>query len=436
MIRAGAMEVCITPPLGVEMAGYGPNLGRFAVDIHDNLMGQALVIDDGETRVAIVTCDLLGITPEFTQAVRDEAASRTGIPGGNIMLSASHPHTAVTLRPTYGWGRTDSQYMRMTARYLAGAIVAAAGKLQSARISVGIGEHHWLAWNRNGNETIDPTAGVVRVDSEDGNVIALLTYYSCHPVILGPKATISADYPGAVRRFLTSKYSGSVVLFANGVCGDIDPVTNRDQWGKGTFEDVENAGHKLGQTLFEVATNAAPVTDLDFHVGHGHMELGYDIPTLESVRDNVKFYATASRRTSGQKEQFGAPSGEVQMPHFWLGYYRLLEKRLAQQKHPPYETDELQAIAFGKVLALVAIPAEVYAAEGISIRAKSPYQYTLPICYANGLCGYLPPREEFEKGSYTAKIAAALYLQAPFKSNVAEVMLAAVDDLLHETWTS
>ena len=37
-MRAGAMEVCITPPIGVELAGYGPNLRRYATDIHDQLM--------------------------------------------------------------------------------------------------------------------------------------------------------------------------------------------------------------------------------------------------------------------------------------------------------------------------------------------------------------------------------------------------------------
>ena len=436
MLYAGAMEVCITPPLGLEMAGYGPNLGRFATDIHDNLMAQALVIDDGTTQVAIITSDLLGVTAEFTQLVRKEVARATQIPAGNIMVTASHPHTAVTVRPTYCWGGVDVPYMRMAARYMAGAVVAALAKCQPARISVGVGEHHWLAWNRIGNQTINPTAGVVRVDTENGDTIALFTYYSCHPVILGPKSVISADYPGALRRFLKSKYPGSVVLFANGTCGDIDPVTNRDVWGKGTFEDVENAGQRLGQDLFGIASSAAPVADLQLHVGHGQMQLGYEIPTLESVRENIKLYASALRKAKGIKEDFGAPStsGEVQMPRFWLGYYRLMEKRLSESTHPPHEVDELQVITFGKDLALPAIPAEVYAAQGLSISANSPFKYTLPVCYANGSVGYLPPREEFDNGSYTAKISAALHLQAPFKSDVAQVMLQATYRLLREAW--
>src|SRR4051794_4412037 len=100
MLQAGAFEVCITPPIGVEMAGYGPDIGRYAVDIHDHLQGQALVLDDGQTKIAVVTCDLLEITTDFTQAIRDEVERRTGIPGANVLISAAHPHTAVRLQPS------------------------------------------------------------------------------------------------------------------------------------------------------------------------------------------------------------------------------------------------------------------------------------------------------------------------------------------------
>jgi neutral ceramidase len=434
VLRAGAMEVCITPPIGVELAGYGPDLERYASDIHDHLMGQALVLDDGTTKVAVVTSDLLGITTQFTQSVRREVERHTGIPAANILISASHPHTAVSLRPTRGWGGMDRQYVRMVARHLVGAVVAAAGKLQPARVRVGCGEHHWLAWNRTGSGVVDPTVGIVRVDAQDGKVLALLAHYSCHPVILGPKPAISADYPGALRRYLVQRYPGSVILFANGTCGDIDPVTNREVWGQGTFEDVEHAGAQLGEDMYQVASNSVPVDNMHLHVGRGEMQLAYDIPPLETVRDRIKHFAAEARRTKGRDERFEAVTGEVTMPRFWLGYNRALEKRIAGGQHPQYENAELQVIAFDRTLALLAIPAEVYAAQGLAIRHNSPYQYTLSICYANGLYGYLPPREEFETASYTASLAAAVYDQATFRADVAEVMVQAATSLLREMW--
>ncbi len=434
MLRAGAFEVCITPPLGVEMAGYGPDLGRYAMDIHDHLMGQALVLDDGQTQIAIVTSDLLGVTSDFTQTVRQEVQQRTGIPAGNILVSASHPHTSVTLMPTRSWGSMDRPYMRMAARHLAGAVVGAFGKLQPARFSAGHGEYHELAWNRTGTNVVDPSVNVIRVDTADGKPLALLALHACHPVILGPKPVFSADYPGALRRYLAGRHPGSVILFANGTCGDVDPVTNRAVWGQGTFDDVERAGTALGKVVDQIASQAAPLDSIHFHTRQTSVELHYDIPSLDTIREQIKLYAAEARNSKGSDAGFGAPSsaGQVTMPRFWLGYYRTLEKRIATGNHPAYATAELQAFAFDHGLAIVAMPAEVYAAQGLAIRAGSPFQYTLPICYANGAYGYLPPRAEFERSSYTASLAAAVHDRAPYRSDVAEVLVESVDKLLRD----
>ena len=59
MFRAGATEVCITPPIGVELAGYYAPEGRPSTDVHDDLMAQALVLEDMDGRqVALITSDL------------------------------------------------------------------------------------------------------------------------------------------------------------------------------------------------------------------------------------------------------------------------------------------------------------------------------------------------------------------------------------------
>lgn len=434
MLRAGALEVCITPPLGVEMAGYGPDLGRYALDIHDQLMGQALVLDDGQTQIAIVTSDLLGVTSDFTQAVRQEVQQRTGIPAGNILVSASHPHTSVTLMPTRSWGSMDRPYMQMAVRYLAGAVVGAFGKLQPARLSAGYGEYRQLAWNRTGTGVVDPGVNVIKVDTQDSRPLALLALHACHPVILGPKPIFSADYPGALRRYLAARYPGGVILFANGTCGDVDPVTNRDVWGQGTFADVEREGSALGEVVAQIAAKAEPLDNLHFRTRQTTMKLHYNIPSLETIRAQIKLYAAEARKRKGKDSGFGAPStaGQVTMPRFWLGYYRTMEKRITSGDHPAYATAELQAFAFDHALGIVAMPAEVYAPQGLAIRQHSPFRYTLPVCYANGAFGYLPPRSEFERSSYTASLAAGVHDRAPYRSDVADVLVESVDKLLRE----
>ena len=53
---------------------------------------------------------------------------------------------------------------------------------------------------------IDPSVGVIRVDDLDGEPIAVVFRYSCHPVTMGPRSAVGvhphpvALHPGSERR--------------------------------------------------------------------------------------------------------------------------------------------------------------------------------------------------------------------------------------------
>ena len=66
--RIGAAQVKITPPVGTPMAGYYYERG---VDkVHDDLFSKALVIEKDGNKIAIVSCDLIGISAEIVAEVR------------------------------------------------------------------------------------------------------------------------------------------------------------------------------------------------------------------------------------------------------------------------------------------------------------------------------------------------------------------------------
>lgn len=425
MIKAGAAEVCITPPIGVELAGYGPHLERYSTGIHDQLMGQALVLNDGQTRIALVTCDLIALSSEFVQLVRQIVHKQTGIPAEHVMVSCIHSHTAPTTQGFMEWGAPDRSYVRMAARHLAGAVVGANHKLEPARLRVGRGTHPGLAWNRTGDGPVDPTVEVLRVEAVSGEPLALLVHYACHPVILGPKSIISADYPGALRRHLGQGFPGGVILFANGACGDIDPVTNRAVWGQGTFEDVDAAGAGLAEAAWKAAQASIVVESDTITVRRGTLDMAYAVPPREEVRAQIAHYAAEAKALGNQPERFEEVTGEVQMPRFWLKYYRGIEKRLLAGELPMQDQTELQAFCLADQLVLLAVPAEVYSAQGMAIRADSTFKHTLLACYANGIVGYIPPAEEFAEGSYAAKLAAAVYGGAPFQPDIAARLVSA-----------
>ena len=60
-LQAGAATANITPWLGIEVPGG--HRTRYAENVDDELLAKALVLDNGEMRIALVTCDLIAYAP-------------------------------------------------------------------------------------------------------------------------------------------------------------------------------------------------------------------------------------------------------------------------------------------------------------------------------------------------------------------------------------
>ena len=95
VLRAGAYAADITPtyfPVSTT-----PHRDQQVSEVHDRLYARCVVLDDGQTRIAIVICDNNMIPREFLDAAKAKAAAVTGIPSENILVAATHTHSAVTV---------------------------------------------------------------------------------------------------------------------------------------------------------------------------------------------------------------------------------------------------------------------------------------------------------------------------------------------------
>jgi len=71
----------------------GHRATRLSTGVHDDLHAKAIVIASGGQRVALVACDLVGIPAAVVEEAREQIQSSTGIPGSNVMISATHSHS-------------------------------------------------------------------------------------------------------------------------------------------------------------------------------------------------------------------------------------------------------------------------------------------------------------------------------------------------------
>ena len=91
---AGSAMSVITPSIGYSINGGMQD--RNVKNVHDETHARAIVMDDGQTRLAIVVSDLCMVYRETLDKAKQRASKFTGIPAENMMMSATHTHTSGT----------------------------------------------------------------------------------------------------------------------------------------------------------------------------------------------------------------------------------------------------------------------------------------------------------------------------------------------------
>ena len=398
-IRAGAARADITPETDVLNWVTGKPYGT----VLDRLFVHALVLDDGQTKAAILRWDLTDVGESARDAVRKAVGAALGMPGENILVNASHNHSA-PWAPVYGDNRRGQErdtwwairympaqndyppFKRWMERLIAASVDAAKRASEAARpASIGIARItvSEYAYNRRPRTArwglaeklppaigvthpdwnpeiaqggarfgpVDPTMVLVSFRDAENKTIASVFHLACHAVSIYPSnPAISGDWPGATARTISAALGGES-LFLQGCAGDINP------WRRG-----EPA----------VATMAG----------------GLAMKALTASRSSVKL---AAGRLQVSRTTISLP--------------------LTPEAKARTGTDtvpaEIQAIVCGP-LAFVTLPGEPMTELGMAIRDKSPYPQTLVLGYSNGNgVHYVGMPGEKARGGYEAGVAGA-----------------------------
>lgn len=132
VFKAGAAVVDISPtnfPVIVN-GGFLEALAKTKVD---DLYARALVLDDGKTQIALVVVDSCMMPRDFLDPIKLMVQETTGIPAGNIMISATHTHSAPAAMGVLG-ARADEAYKSFLAPQIVRAITLAHKNKVPARI--------------------------------------------------------------------------------------------------------------------------------------------------------------------------------------------------------------------------------------------------------------------------------------------------------------
>lgn len=395
-LKAGTARANITPHVGMLLSGFGGRR-QGTEGIHDDLHARAVVLDDGDTKVALVSCDLIGFSLTSIAAIRERAEKMTGIPGENMLIAATHTHSG----PAMGILRMrtqDPEWVSIVQKKVAGAIAEAQADLVDAALGVGVGSAQIginrrertpegnIKLGKNPSGPIDTDVGVVRIDSADGARIATIVHHPCHPVVLGGSNNfVSADFPGAAMGLVERAKPDMRALFINGCAGNINSVPVG-----GTFDDVERLGTTLGTEALRTYETIEGSTDIQIRCAAEQVEV--PLQELPPAEDMEKLIEQRKRELGpdASPEAFAADR-LVSYARDVIGEHEGVPKRS--------RSIEMQAIALGDAV-FVTTPGETFVEIAQAIKAGSPFEHTFVTGYTNGVIGYIPTAKAFDEGGY------------------------------------
>lgn len=394
-LQAGVSRVKITPPV--------PSLrweGKRFTGVYRDLYARAVALSHGPRQVALVLCDLLGISGELVKRIRQEVRARIDFPPGAIQIACTHAHSTPD---TIGSGYEDPEYLQFLVDAIAGAVCDAATGRQPARMGWDRVPIRGLAHSRRrkmvdgrvyttrygvpstwrvnpeliaSEGEIDPDLTVVRVERLDGEVLAAISNFGCHASVALMSTKISGDFPGEAMAVLESVLGKSAVaLCTNGAAGDVDPTLEMPYWGPRNDANARHVGRIFAAQVLE-CLERVEVQDM------AHIGSTQELVDLEVRPDWIRLLEAEQERMSQE---------------FSKGWS--LSSVTARTLHERVIHTEVQALRLNGLI-LVGFPGEVFAEVSLGLKSEVKNRAVAVVELANDNIGYVAPPEAFAEGGY------------------------------------
>ena len=435
--HAGAAAVDVTPATLPVIVNCG-FAERTSGEVTSRLYAKALVLSEGQTRVAIAIVDSCMMPRTLLDRAKAQASARTGIPVDRMLIAATHTHSAPSSHACLG---SDEQpgYADFLAGKIADAITQASTKRQPAQLGSSVvdakgythsrrflyrvdraltdpfgqqnvfanmhpGYQHLDAVGPSG--PVDSALTVLSIQTRRGAPLAVLANFSMH--YFGSQH-LSADYAGVFATQLKQRLNapGSFVpIFSQGTSGDL-------HW-------MDYSRPKVDRTIEEytagLVTHALTALGKIKYASRGVLAMSQTTLTAGWRRPD----ATRLKWARDQLSKMPDVKPRSQPDVYAREAVMLSEKPAAELI--------LQALRIGD-LAVTALPNEVFAITGLKLKARSPLPLTMNLELANGAEGYIPPPEQHALGGYTTWPARSAGLEPDTEPRVVAALLALLEQV-------
>jgi len=382
--RAAVVKSDITPDNSQYLIGYQE---RKSTGIHDRIYHRIILMDDGRTQFVLVATDICIISPVEYEKVAGRLKDLFGIDPVNFWWSTTHTHSAPEvgtpgIYKIYMGERNqhdlDLDYTGMVEKKLIDGIREARMKLAPAKLGAGWGFSRANINRRaidadgkaslglNPDGPVDRKIGLIRIEKEDGSLMALISNYPIHGTVMsGSNLEISGDAPGTVSEYVEEK-SGAPLVFINGAAGNLAPIysvyPNPKAGHLGEFRVL------LGDRIIEANSKIFDMTD------------------RVSLKPGSLIVETP--RKAG-----------MDWPADCGNYTRTTSSGINLVKLP------VRFLKINDDIAIWSAPLELFCEISNKVRDRSSFPFTFYFGYTNGWFGYLVAEPEYKYEGYEPRVS-------------------------------
>ena len=414
----------------VYLAGYPDT--RIATNIVSDLYASCVAIRDEAGDIALIySIDVIGISDTFVVEIQNLIKRETGVPTQNILLNASHSHTApyidlvnheeiVEYNKIFYNGILDSGKSAIADLSLCTELYA--GTLDGTGLNFVRRYVTDAQGNMRHERESDAEMPVVRFVRE-GKKDVILANWAAHSdtVTTYNFYAISADYIGYFRDAVEAERDAylSVCMAAS---GDVNAYSKIE--GETVYKTTRAYGRALANLLTD-NINTLQKLDIksDVEVRKTTMKAYVDHSTdhlLDKAKEIHSLYHYAD-----DKALYQAKCREY-------GIFDVNEasRIIARAAAVEFEGLNLSALSIGNIV-FGAAPYEMLTQTGVDIKENSPFELTFVCGYTNGKKGYIPPEYSYENGGY--EVTSCQYVKGTAEQIQAEISTL-IDKLYANTY--
>lgn len=398
VLKAGTAKIDITPQYDVSLAGYVLREGKSTGVLH-HIFARALYLEQGGSSALIIVCDLIGFDKEYVANIRSNIREMTGKRNLDIMIACTHTHSGPATQYLRESGDIELGYLDWLETRLTALAHQSTQTVSPVFVHIGRTQLTGISENRREEGgPIDPELIVMSIENNDGDRVATLINYTCHPTALQhTNMQVSGNYPGYTMQ-LVEQFTNSTALYFNGATGNIRPIR------RNTIEAMQYTAERIAEAVQKTLQNLMPLRNPKLISVSESLELNYEkVPTESDIintafrKDRPPFYMPEQTALLDKKQD-----------RIIKGWRETMLSRLHNGQLSKSVPVEVQVIRLGPV-SLIGIGGELFVELGFAIKENAESEYVIISCYTNDNIGYIPSPQAYQHGGYEVNESYILY---------------------------